>query len=163
MSAHPAGGDESPALPIHQNLRGVIDAAAIRVAAGKAATLVENVRGSWGCEIDPLIAPAEGDRVLEKRAPSAFFGTGLNEMLAAAGVDTVVVTGTSLSGCVRATVVDALSYNYRAIVPRECVADPSAPSMAASMQDIDTKYGDVVGVDEAIAGIVAAAARKPAA
>ena len=128
----------------------------------KATTLVENVRGSWGCEVDPLIAPQEGDTVLEKRAPSAFFGTGLHEMLTGAGVDTVVVVGTSLSGCVRATVVDALSYNYRPIVARECVADPSAPSMAASIQDIDTKYGDVVGVHEAIAELARAAARRSA-
>jgi len=122
----------------------------------KAATLVENVRGSWGCEIDPLVAPADGDAVLDKQAPSAFFGTGLHEMLRDAGVDTVVVCGTSLSGCVRATIVDALSYGYRPIVPRDCVADPSAPSMTASLQDIDTKYGDVVSLDEAISGLAAA-------
>lgn len=123
----------------------------------KAPTLVENVRGSWGCEIDPLIAPQDGDTVMDKQAASSFFGTGLDEKLAEAGVDTVIVVGTSLSGCVRATVVDALSYGYRPIVPRECVADASAPSMAASMQDIDTKYGDVVSVDEAVAALTVAA------
>lgn len=126
----------------------------------KAPTLVENTVGSWGAQIDPLIAPQDGDVVLAKQAASSFFGTGLPEMLSALGVDTVIVVGTSLSGCVRATVVDALSYQFRPIVPRECVADASAPSMRASMQDIDTKYGDVVGVDEAIAYLVGRSVRS---
>ena len=72
----------------------------------KAPTLLEFKRGSWECEIDPLIAPAPGERVLEKRAPSAFFGNDLAESLREQGIDTVVVCGTSLSGCVRASVVD---------------------------------------------------------
>ncbi|WP_143194065.1 isochorismatase family protein [Micromonospora sp. CB01531] len=127
----------------------------------KAATLVENVRGSWGCEIDQLIAPVDGDVVLEKRAPSSFFNTDLQQRLAALSVDTLVVCGTSLSGCVRATVVDGLSHNYRVLVPRDCVADASGPSMRASLNDIDTKYGDVISLDEAIAGLTARVVTEP--
>jgi maleamate amidohydrolase len=126
----------------------------------KAPTLAENVIGSWNATIDPLITPREGDTVLAKRAASSFFGTGLDEILRGLQVDTVVVVGTSLSGCVRATVVDAISLEYRPMVVRECVADASAPSMAASLQDIDTKYGDVIAVEEAIARFAALGTRS---
>ena len=122
--------------------------------ATKAPTLLENLRGSWNCQIDPLVAPHDGDVVIEKRAPSSFFGTGLHERLRSLAVDTVVTCGTSLSGCVRATVVDGLSYQYRMVVPEECVMDPSPPSLATSLMEIRTKYGDVVSADEAIAGIL---------
>lgn len=116
----------------------------------KASTLIENVRGSEACRIDPLIEPREGELVLEKRVPSAFFGSGLAGRLARAGVDTVVVCGTSTSGCVRATVVDGLSHGFRVIVPEDCVSDPSAPSAEAALSDIDTKYGDVVSSAEVL-------------
>jgi maleamate amidohydrolase len=121
----------------------------------KAPTLLEFTRGSWSCEIDPLIAPAPGELVIGKRAPSAFFGSDLHERLQKHQIDTVVTCGTSLSGCVRATVVDGMSYDYRMIVPRDCVSDSSAPSMATSLMEIQTKYGDVVSGDEAVAGIAA--------
>lgn len=126
----------------------------------KAPTLAENVRGSWEAAIDPLIEPQSGDTVLDKQAASSFFGTGLHELLTGQGVDTTIVVGTSASGCVRATVVDAISYGYRPMVVRECVADASAPSMAISLQDIDTKYGDVVSSAEALAAIEAVGARN---
>ena len=80
---------------------------------------------------------------------SAFFGTPLAAMLAAEGADTVVVTGASTSGCVRATVVDALQHGYRVVVPREGVADRQHAPHEAALFDIDAKYGDVVGVAEA--------------
>lgn len=116
----------------------------------KAATLVENIRGTEACAIDPLIEPAAGELVLEKRVPSAFFGSDLAERLRSWDVDTVVVCGTSTSGCVRATVVDGLSHGFRVIVPRECVNDASPASGEVALVDIDTKYGDVVGVEEAL-------------
>jgi nicotinamidase-related amidase len=72
-------------------------------------------------------------------------------MLAAHGADTVVVTGASTSGCVRATAVDALQHGYRVIVPREGVADRAPGAHAATLADLDAKYGDVVGLDEAVA------------
>ena len=128
----------------------------------KAPTLLEFKRGTWDAEIDPLIAPGPGDLVLEKNTPSAFFDSGLAARLKELGIDTVVTCGCSLSGCVRATVVDGMSHQFRMIVPRECVSDPSAPSMAVSLMEINTKYGDVTPVDEVIAGIEALAPVVPA-
>jgi nicotinamidase-related amidase len=102
-------------------------------------------------QIDERIAPAAGEPVLYKLFASAFFGTSLAPMLAAHGCDTVVVTGASTSGCVRATVVDALQHGYSVVVPREAVADRAPGAHDATLTDIDAKYGDVVGVDEAVA------------
>jgi nicotinamidase-related amidase len=99
--------------------------------------------------IDDRIAPRAGEAVLTKLFASAFFGTPLQAMLAAANADTVVVTGASTSGCVRATVVDALQHGYRVVVPREAVADRQSGPHEAALFDIDAKYGDVVGVEEA--------------
>lgn len=121
----------------------------------KAPTLLQFKRGTWDAEIDPLIAPETGDLVLEKNSPSAFFASELASVLKAQEIDTVVVCGCSLSGCVRATVVDGMSHNLRMIVARECVQDPSAISMAVSLMEIGIKYGDVTPVDEVIAGIEA--------
>ena len=112
--------------------------------------LREDVRGSQACEIDPLVAPNAGELIIEKRAPSAFFGTGLAEHLRAAGVDTVIAAGTSTSGCVRATVVEGVSHGFRMIVPVECVSDRSEPSHIAALFDIDSKYGDVVPMSEVL-------------
>src|ERR671934_282338 len=85
--------------------------------------------------------PAEP--VWTKRASSAFFGTPLQTFLIAAGVDTLVVTGCVTSGCVRATVVDAVSWGYRVIVPEECVGDRAEGPHAWNLFDIDAKYADV--------------------
>lgn len=94
------------------------------------------------------LKPAPGEPVLEKHRPSAFFGTLLPSILTYAGVDTVLVTGMSTSGCVRATVVDAFSYNYRVIVPLEAVADRSETAHKANLYDIHMKYGDVLEMDK---------------
>jgi len=107
--------------------------------------------GSEWVEIDPRIAPLEGEPVLSKYFASAFFGTTLASVLATAGCDTVVVTGASTSGCVRATALDALQHGYRVVVPREAVGDRNPAAHEASLYDIDTKYGDVVSVDEVLA------------
>ena len=94
--------------------------------------------------------------MLVKLFASAFFGTQLDEMLREAGCDTVLVTGASTSGCVRATAVDALQYGYRVLVPREGVADRAIDAHNGSLLDIDAKYGDVISIDEAIAAVAAA-------
>jgi maleamate amidohydrolase len=109
-------------------------------------TLVPGTR--WPA-IDERIAPRAGEPVLVKLFASAFFGTPLAAMLAAHGADTVVVTGASTSGCVRATVVDALQHGYRVVVPREAVADRQAGPHDAALFDIDAKYGDVVALEAA--------------
>lgn len=95
-------------------------------------------------EIAREIAPKEGDIIVAKAKPSAFFGTQLESMLTYLNVDTLIVTGMVTSGCVRATVVDAFSYNYRVIVPIECVADRSRISHQVTLFDIDGKYADVL-------------------
>jgi nicotinamidase-related amidase len=112
--------------------------------------------GSEWVEIDPRIAPRADEPVLTKLWASAFFGTPLASFLAASGCDSLVVTGASTSGCVRATVVDALQHGYRPVVPREAVGDRDVAAHEANLYDIDTKYGDVVALEEALAAIRAA-------
>jgi maleamate amidohydrolase len=107
--------------------------------------------GSRWVEIDPRIAPREGEPVLNKLFASAFFGTELASFLRANGCDSLVVTGASTSGCVRATVVDAIQHGYRPVVPREAVGDRNPDAHAANLYDIDAKYGDVVSVDDVLA------------
>ncbi len=88
--------------------------------------------------------------MLVKLYASAFFGTPLLSILTARQVDTLVVTGLTTSGCIRATVVDALQYGFRPIVPREAVADRNEAAHEANLLDIDAKYGDVVGLEEVL-------------
>jgi len=107
--------------------------------------------GSRWVEIDPRIAPLPSEPVLNKLFASAFFGTPLSSLLASAGCDSVVVTGASTSGCVRATAVDAIQHGYRPAVPREAVGDRNQAAHEANLYDIDTKYGDVVSVDDVVA------------
>jgi maleamate amidohydrolase len=134
-------------------------AAAVFIEKIPALTVLEP--GSEWVEIDPRIAPVDGEPVLSKHFASAFFGTTLASMLASRGCDTVVVTGASTSGCVRATALDALQHGYRVAVPREAVGDRNPDAHEANLYDIDTKYGDVVSLDEVLThvGELAGAAR----
>jgi nicotinamidase-related amidase len=97
-----------------------------------------------GYEFVHEVAPHPGDILLPKYHPSAFFGTPLASHLVNQGVDSLVVTGCTTSGCVRGTVVDAFSLNYRVVVPEECVYDRSSVSHAVNLFDIASKYADVV-------------------
>lgn len=107
--------------------------------------------GTRWAEIDPRIAPRETEPVLNKLFASGFFGTGLSSLLTAAGVDTLIITGASTSGCVRATAVDALQYGFRPVVPREAVGDRNEQAHEANLYDVDAKYGDVVSVQDTLA------------
>jgi maleamate amidohydrolase len=107
--------------------------------------------GSRWVEIDPRLAPLPGEPVLRKLHASAFFETELAELLAATERDSLIVTGASTSGCVRATAVDALQHGYRTVVPREAVGDRNPDAHAANLYDIDAKYGDVVPLAAALA------------
>jgi maleamate amidohydrolase len=134
------------------------DAGTRQVAAAflaKASGLALMEAGSRWVEIDERIAPRADEPVLSKLFASAFFGTPLAALLAARGCDSLIVTGASTSGCVRATVVDGLQYGYRILVPRDAVADRADAVHEASLTDIDAKYGDVVGLDEALAALAA--------
>jgi nicotinamidase-related amidase len=117
----------------------------------KAPALTLMAPGSRWAQIDERIAPREDEPVFIKLFASAFFGTSLQPMLTSAGCDTLVITGASTSGCVRATVVDGLQHGHAVLVPREAVADRAASAHEASLIDIDAKYGDVVSVNDAVA------------
>jgi maleamate amidohydrolase len=99
-------------------------------------------------EIDPRLGLREGEPVISKAFASAFFATPLASMLS--GCDSLVVCGATTSGCVRATVVDALQHGLAPLVPRECVGDRWAEPHEANLFDIEKKYGDVVSVGDAL-------------
>lgn len=96
------------------------------------------------------VSPREGDILLPKRHPSAFFGTPLVSYLVNLGIDTLVVTGATTSGCVRGTVVDAFSYNFRVVVPHDCVYDRAPSPHKANLFDMAYKYADVTTSEEII-------------
>jgi nicotinamidase-related amidase len=114
--------------------------------------------GSELVDLDPRLPREERDPLIVKRGASAFFGTDLAATLVALKVDTVLVCGATTSGCVRASVVDAVQYGFDVLVPRACVGDRAAGPHDANLFDIDAKYGDVIELDDAIAY-----ARDPAA
>jgi maleamate amidohydrolase len=107
--------------------------------------------GSRWIEVDARLDRRPDEPVLSKAFASAFFGTPLAAMLV--GRDTLIVCGASTSGCVRATVVDALQHGLAPIVPRECVGDRWAAAHDANLFDIDAKYGDVVSLSDTISAV----------
>lgn len=106
--------------------------------------------GSGLEEIDSRLTPREGEPVVFKHWASGFFGTDLHQRLQAAGVDGVIVTGLTTSGCVRATAVDSLQHDYRTIVPVEAVGDRDADAHEANLKDLGIKYVDVLSLDDTI-------------
>ena len=108
------------------------------------------VRGTRWVELDPRLARRPGEILLRKKYASAFFGTDFASLLVAAAVDTLIITGCTTSGCIRATAIDALQYGLRAIVPAEAVGDRAQMPHEANLFDIDAKYGDVVAVEEVL-------------
>ena len=107
--------------------------------------------GTEAVEIDPRIAPRPDEPLIVKKAASAFFGTSLLSMLVERDVDTVILTGCSTSGCIRATATDAYSYNYRILVPSDCVGDRTPQAHEANLFDIQVKMGEVVSSREVLA------------
>lgn len=99
-------------------------------------------------EIYQEISPAAGDIVLEKAKASPFFGTPLPTILNSMGADTLIITGATTSGCVRAAVVDGSSYGYYVMVPLECCGDRSSISHKVSLMDMHMKYADVLNLSE---------------
>lgn len=104
-------------------------------------------RAHDGNEIVREVAPQEGDVVILKDKPSVFFGTPFMSYLHELQVDTLLVTGTTTSGCVRATVVDAFSYNFKVVVIEECVFDRGQASHKINLFDMQAKYADVVPLE----------------
>lgn len=110
-----------------------------------------DIKGSKGNEIVAEVAPRPEDVYFVKDKPSAFHGTHLLDYLIYLGADTVITTGTTTSGCVRATAVDAAQYNFHSVVPEECVWDRGELTHKVNLFDIQMKYGDVNSTDEVIA------------
>jgi N-carbamoylsarcosine amidase len=102
-------------------------------------------------EIDDRLKPAPGEHVIVKKRASAFHGTHLAGMLRALNVDTVIVTGTTASACVRNTVEDAIADGFRPIVPRETVGDRILGAVEWNLFDIDAKFGDVEPLEKVLA------------
>ena len=118
---------------------------------------LQNIKvGSRRSEFDDRLHVDEvRDVILNKRMASAFHETNLSSVLTYHGIDAIVVTGGSTSGCVRATVVDSLSHSYRTIVPEECVADKHESPHFANLYDMAIKYADVIPADEVVAHLKA--------
>jgi maleamate amidohydrolase len=114
----------------------------------KVPALKTMVAGEPLAEIVPQLPPVESDIIIVKQYASAFFGTSLAATMTSMGVDTLILTGCSTSGCIRASAVDGMQYGFRVIVPRECVADRHAGPHEANLFDINSKYGDVVSKSE---------------
>lgn len=109
------------------------------------------VMGTQGAEIVPELAPLPEEHVIQKRRPSGFFGTELDLLLRAYSVDTILLAGSSMSGCVRATLVDAFSRDYRVMVVRECVVDRTMEVLDRNLFDVNAKYADAVDLAEILA------------
>ena len=105
--------------------------------------------GSPLTEIDPRLAPADGELVLVKKQASAFFGTTLLSHLVACGVDTVLICGVITSGCVRTTAVDAAQFGFSALVVADATTDRTAEARSAALRTVDDLYGDVITCREA--------------
>ncbi|EAW31022.1 hypothetical protein GP2143_10507 [marine gamma proteobacterium HTCC2143] len=101
-------------------------------------------------QLDERLTRLPGEELLEKQWASAFHKTDLDARLRRCQVDTLVVTGLTTSGCVRATAVDGLQYDYRVIVPREAVGDRNQGAHEANLHDLQAKYADVVSVADVI-------------
>ena len=117
---------------------------------------LQNVKvGSRRAEFDDRLEIDHGrDIVINKRMASAFHETNLPSLLTWHKVDTLIVTGGSTSGCVRATVVDSISHGYRTIVPEECVSDRHEGPHFANLYDMSVKYADVLPVAEVRAALM---------
>lgn len=165
----PIGSDMTPALSATANLLQVARKAGIPVwytVVGYQPGLVD--AGVWkekyprldalqlgtkAVDVDPMVAPEDDETVVEKKFASAFFGTALQTMLVASGIDSLIVTGCTTSGCIRATVVDGMQLGYRMVVAEDCCADRDEAPHQANLFDMRTKYADVVQSEYLIARI----------
>lgn len=120
--------------------------------AWKNARIVDDIKKKQaGNEIVAEIGPQPQDIVIKKQKPSGFFGTPLMSFLTDLNVDSLIVTGTTTSGCVHATVVDAFSYNLRTLVVEEGCFDRGQASHAMALMNMNAKYSDVLKLEEILA------------
>ncbi len=116
--------------------------------------------GTPAVELDHRLGRRDDEAVILKKYASAFFGTDLISRLNSRRIDTLLITGCTTSGCVRATAVDAVQLGIRPVVIREAVADRAEPAHRQSLFDLQQKYADVVGIDEVL-GYLATLQRQP--
>jgi maleamate amidohydrolase len=100
--------------------------------------------GTHWVEVDPRLEPRRDEPVIEKQWASGFFKTGLDEHLRKQGVDSLVITGLTTSGCVRATAVDGLQHDYKVVIPAQAVGDRNQEAHRANLFDLNAKYADVL-------------------
>jgi nicotinamidase-related amidase len=135
--------------------------------AGEGGRLAEKVPAimtipAKGYEFPAEIAPRPGDVLIPKKHPSAFFGTAMVSHLIDLNVDTLVMTGCTTSGCVRASTVDAFAYNFKVVVPEDAVYDRSRVSHSVNLFDMAEKYADVMPSAEVLKRIEALSPRATA-
>lgn len=114
----------------------------------KAPRLAELTEGALPSQICDLLAPRPGEIIIRKKQASAFCGTDLAEILRARGVDTLIITGLTTSGCVRATTVDAMSLNFRPFVVEDCCGDRALDPHRANLFDMQQKYANMITSDQ---------------
>jgi maleamate amidohydrolase len=106
--------------------------------------------GTRWVEVDPRLRPRSDEPVIEKQWASGFFKTGLEDLLKEQGVDSLVITGLTTSGCVRATAVDGLQHDYKVVIPAEAVGDRNDDAHRANLFDLNAKYADVLNLEEVL-------------
>jgi nicotinamidase-related amidase len=116
----------------------------------KVPALKELVLGTPAVEVDARIEPQKEDYLITKKYASSFFGTSLSSLLTSLEVDTLIITGCTTSGCIRATVIDANQNGYRPIIPMECTGDRTNLLHENNLFDMDAKYGDVTETSSVI-------------
>ncbi len=114
-------------------------------------------KGTRMVEVDGRILPLAGETVIEKKQASAFYGTDLDAILKSRGIDTIVMTGCTTSGCIRASAIDSIQYGYYTAVVADAVGDRADGPHQANLFDIDAKYGDVISTSEALNYVASAA------
>ena len=113
----------------------------------KAPPLLNLTKDAYNTQFVPYLLPQPGELIVRKTVASAFFATGLADWLRFQGADTAVVVGCTTSGCVRATVIDAMQHNFRTVVIEDCVGDRALEPHEANLFDMGQKYADVMSRD----------------
>ena len=144
-------------LPVaHTRVVFAEDGSDINVFAQRIKPLQRMTEDALSSQIVPVLQPVAGELVVRKQTASAFFNTPLATWLHLHGVDTAVVVGCTTSGCVRATVVDAMQHNFRTVVVSDCVGDRATEPHDANLFDMQQKYADVMSRDLLIDSLVSA-------
>jgi maleamate amidohydrolase len=127
------------------------DAGDHNIFAAKVPTLLALTETATGSAIVPELAPVQGELVVRKTVPSAFFETGLRSWLTQRGVQTLLIAGTTTSGCVRASVIDAMSCGFKPVVLEDCVGDRALGPHESNLFDMGQKNADVLRFAEVLA------------